>query len=61
MVGEKEEEEEGKGRDIWRKGRTNMTSSTLSIVKPACMFFIAAPAFFIASSVSLLMFAVSIE
>jgi hypothetical protein len=37
-----------------------MTLSTLSIVRPACICFIAVPAFFIASSVSLLMFAVSI-
>jgi hypothetical protein len=38
-----------------------MTLSTLSIVRPAWMCFIAVPAFFIASSVSLLIFAVSIE
>ena len=37
-----------------------MTLSTLSMVRPACICFIAVPAFFIASSVSLLMFALSI-
>jgi len=38
-----------------------MTSSTVSTVNPAWICFMAAPAFFIASSVSLLMLAVSIE
>lgn len=38
-----------------------MTLSTLSIVRPACICFMAVPAFFMASSVSLLMFAVSME
>lgn len=38
-----------------------MTVSTLSMVRPACMCFMAVPAFFMASSVSLLMLAVSME
>lgn len=41
-------------------GVAYITLSTLSIVRPACICFMAVPAFFIASSVSLLMFAVSI-
>lgn len=48
----------GEGRK--QGGATNITLSTLSIVRPAWMCFIAAPAFFMASRVSLLMFAVSI-
>jgi hypothetical protein len=48
-------------RDVYICGdsETYMTLSTLSIVRPACICFMAVPAFFIASSVSLLMFAVS--
>lgn len=41
------------------RGKTHIVASTLSIVRPWCIVFIAWPAFFMASSVSLLMLAVS--
>jgi hypothetical protein len=40
--------------------RTHMTLSTLSMVRPPCICFMAVLAFCMASSVSLLIFAVSI-